>query len=81
MLSTANVRKVAQVFLATSDPVHGYELMRRTDIPSGVMYPILARFTAAGWVAAEWDEKGRSGGPRRRLYSVTDRAGMAAVLR
>lgn len=52
-------RAVAQVLARfLDDPAHpqwGYGLMQTTGLPSGKVYPILARLEAAGWIARESD--------------------------
>ncbi|WP_405910812.1 PadR family transcriptional regulator [Streptomyces sp. NBC_00828] len=59
------------------DPVkerYGLELCELTGMPSGTVYPILARLEQVGWVDSIWEdptayEKG--GRPGRRLYRIT----------
>ncbi|GIF53876.1 PadR family transcriptional regulator [Asanoa ferruginea] len=70
---TAGVAKVLAAFL--HDPAsdrYGLDLMNATGMPSGTLYPILARLRQAGWVRAEWEildpEAAR---PPRRYYRLT----------
>jgi PadR family transcriptional regulator PadR len=51
--------------------VHGFELMKTTGLPSGTLYPILARLEVAGWLDSDWEAEPASGGPRRRFYTLT----------
>jgi PadR family transcriptional regulator PadR len=71
---TTGVAQVLTVFL--EDPQvgrYGLELMRATGQPSGTLYPILTRLSAAGWVRAEWEEidPKLEGRPARRYYLLT----------
>jgi PadR family transcriptional regulator PadR len=51
----------------------GFDLAERIGIPSGTIYPILARLEAAGWLDSFWEVGGlgRLGRPRRRMYKLT----------
>lgn len=83
---TALVARVVRVFL--DDPaaaVYGFDLMQRTRLPSGTIYPILARLEGAGWITGQLEpaeEASREGRPARRLYRLTAEgaaAGRAAL--
>lgn len=50
---------------------HGYELMKRTGILSGTLYPLLIRMTEQGLVEAEWREPEQPGRPARHAYRLT----------
>jgi PadR family transcriptional regulator len=56
-----------------TSPRYGLEVAKQTRLPTGTIYPILARLEAAGWVASDWEavEPAREGRPRRRLYQLT----------
>jgi len=82
------VVKVLVAFL--DDPAqdrYGLDLMRDTGLPSGTLYPILARLERAGWVRAHWEEidSAAQGRPARRYYRLTPdgiqaaRANLAAL--
>ncbi len=66
---------------------YGLELMRGTGLPSGTLYPVLARLQQAGWVAAHWEQidPTEAGRPARRYYRLTPqgvidaRAALAAL--
>ena len=77
---TAGVAKVLAAFL--EDPAaerYGLDLMKATDMPSGTLYPILARLRAAGWVAAEWEQPDTDASrPARRYYRLTPDGVVAA---
>jgi PadR family transcriptional regulator PadR len=51
----------------------GAEIAKATKIGSGTMYPLLARFEAAGWFTSRWEDVDphEAGRPRRRLYKLT----------
>jgi PadR family transcriptional regulator PadR len=71
---TGALERVLRVFL--SDPAqhrYGYDLMKATKLPSGTLYPMLARLKAEGLVDWEWEappEDG-SGRPPRKYYRLT----------
>ncbi|WTF89209.1 PadR family transcriptional regulator [Micromonospora globbae] len=48
--------------------------MRETELPSGTLYPVLARMEAEGWLTSEREtEKAHGQGrPRRRYYTLTE---------
>lgn len=53
---------------------YGFELMKVTGLPSGTVYPILARLEAGGLVRSRWEDEERAHGegrPRRRYYETT----------
>jgi PadR family transcriptional regulator PadR len=73
-----NVRMSPQTALVLEDllsragqVVHGFEVIKATGLPSGTLYPILARLEAAGWLESDWEAQPASGGPRRRFYKLT----------
>ena len=52
--------------------VYGYEVMRATGLPSGVVYPILRRLEGAGRLVSWWEDVDpvAVGRPRRRVYRL-----------
>ncbi len=53
---------------------YGLDLVARTGLPSGTVYPTLGRLKRAGLVAARWEDQRlaeREGRPRRRYYELT----------
>jgi DNA-binding PadR family transcriptional regulator len=53
--------------------------MKVTDMPSGTLYPILARLREAGWVRAEWEQTDpEASRPARRYYRLTAEGAVAA---
>lgn len=51
----------------------GAEIAKATKIGSGTLYPMLARFEAAGLFKSHWEDVDphEAGRPRRRLYKLT----------
>ncbi|MCP9486999.1 MAG: PadR family transcriptional regulator [Gaiellaceae bacterium MAG52_C11] len=67
-----------QAVLATlledpSQPRYGLEVARQAGLPSGTLYPILARLEAAGWVESAWEaiDPVAEGRRPRRYYRLT----------
>lgn len=53
---------------------YGLDLCAATGLPSGTIYPILARLEQCGWVESDWEDPDahiREGRPRRRYYRLT----------
>jgi len=52
---------------------YGLELSRRLVLPTGSIYPILARLERAGWVSSRWEEIDpvATGRRPRRYYHLT----------
>jgi PadR family transcriptional regulator, regulatory protein PadR len=72
--NTKALRRVAKVLLKDPKGRHyGYSLSKAADVKSGVLYPLLTRLLAEGWVTDEWEahEADDPGRPRRRYYRVT----------
>jgi PadR family transcriptional regulator PadR len=74
---TANVARVLRMFLDdVREPRYGFELMRATRLPSGTLYPILARLEAAGWLVSQQEaiDPQVEGRRARRLYRLSEKA-------
>ena len=62
----------------TADPqaeMYGLEFCDATGLPSGTVYPILARLEGLGWLESRWEEPEThvaDGRPRRRYYRLTE---------
>ncbi len=53
---------------------YGLDLVATTELPSGTVYPTLARLKKAGLVSARWEDQRqaeREGRPRRRYYELS----------
>lgn len=55
---------------------YGFDIMERTGLPSGTVYPILRRLEEAGLILARWEPEAAQElqRPQRRYYKLT-RAG------
>jgi PadR family transcriptional regulator PadR len=74
MKLTAALERVLRVFL--DDPAadrYGYDLMKAAKLPSGTLYPMLARLEAEGLVTSAWEEPRQDAGgrPPRKFYKLT----------
>jgi len=71
---TGPLERVLRVFLAdVSEPRYGYDLMKAARLPSGTLYPMLARLQDQGLVAAQWEQprEDAAGRPPRKYYQLT----------
>jgi DNA-binding PadR family transcriptional regulator len=78
---TPKMAAVIKVFLEDPRrPRYGLEIMRLTGQPSGTLYPILAKFEHAGWLAGgkEDIDPHAEGRPPRRFYHITGSGALAA---
>ena len=50
---------------------YGLELMERTGLTSGTLYPILRRLEGDGWLTPRGRAPSDRGGPARRLFVLT----------
>ena len=51
---------------------YGFDIMDRTGLKSGTLYPILGRLERAGWIVGEWEKTPEDlGRPRRKYYRMT----------
>jgi PadR family transcriptional regulator PadR len=67
---------VALAVVLIDDPTGrhwGYDLSRRSRLRGGILYPMLGRLLAAGWLADGWEDLSDAHGrPPRRYYTLTD---------
>jgi PadR family transcriptional regulator, regulatory protein PadR len=72
-LQTAAVLKA--LLLKPRRPNYGLELSKQAGLPSGTIYPILARLEHAGWVESFWEDidEAAEGRRRRRYYRLTQK--------
>lgn len=63
---------ISVVFTATK-PLSGVEIHEATGLPSGTLYPLLARLSREGWFRGAWEDADPHalGRPRRRSYVMT----------
>lgn len=52
----------------------GTDLNKTSHLPSGTLYPLLARLEHHGWLSSHWEDINPSvaGRPRKRLYWITE---------
>lgn len=65
---------IAVLGTLTREPRFGLDIMRETGLPSGTVYPTLARAERAGFVRGRWEARAVADGesrPRRRHYQLT----------
>ena len=59
---------------------YGLDIVARTGMPSGTVYPTLGRLRKSGLVKARWEDQRlaeREGRPRRRYYDLTGEGAQA----
>jgi PadR family transcriptional regulator len=73
-------RRVLEVLLAAPDEWHhGYDLMERTGLKAGTLYPILIRLAEREILETRWEEAPPRGRPPRHLYRLAGDGEAAAV--
>jgi PadR family transcriptional regulator, regulatory protein PadR len=80
---TGPLERVLRVLLADPTALHyGYDLMKAARLPSGTLYPMLARLQQEGLVNSEWEEQRPEAGgrPPRRYYRLTAEGARVARL-
>lgn len=53
---------------------YGLDLVERTGLSSGTVYPVLGRLRRRGWIEGIWEAQtvaDREGRPRRKYYRLT----------
>lgn len=53
---------------------YGLDLVERTGLSSGTVYPVLGRLRRRGWIEGVWEAQERAdaeGRPRRKYYRLT----------
>lgn len=52
---------------------YGLEIAKESRLPTGTIYPILARLEAAGWLDSGWEDidESTAGRRKRRYYKLT----------
>jgi PadR family transcriptional regulator PadR len=66
--------QVTLAIMVDPDAQHwGYDLRQRSGVKSGVLYPMLTRMQAAGWLITRWEEPATIQGKRspRQYYELT----------
>ncbi|MEV4411330.1 helix-turn-helix transcriptional regulator [Catellatospora sp. NPDC049609] len=75
-LTVPVVRVLAALVADPAGDHYGMTLMQAAGLPSGTLYPILARLTEAGWLEKRWEEidPAAAGRPARAYYRLTPAA-------
>lgn len=69
---TGPLERVLGAFLADpAAPRYGYDLMKAACLPSGTMYPLLARLEQQRLVASAWETPQQEGQRPRKYYRLT----------
>jgi PadR family transcriptional regulator, regulatory protein PadR len=71
---TGALERVLRVMITDpAAPHYGYDLMKAAKLPSGTLYPMLARLQQEGLVDSEWEAQRQDAGgrPPRKYYRLT----------
>ena len=69
---TGALERVLGAFLADPPaPRYGYDLMKAARLPSGTLYPLLARLERENLVASAWETPQQEGERPRKYYQLT----------
>jgi DNA-binding PadR family transcriptional regulator len=69
---TAPLQRVLRAFLEDpAAPRYGYDLMKAAGLPSGTLYPMLARLEDQELVTSAWETPQAGGERPRRYYQLT----------
>jgi PadR family transcriptional regulator, regulatory protein PadR len=72
MRMSAPLERVLSAFLTDpAAPRYGYELMKAARLPSGTLYPLLARLERQRVVASAWETPEAEGQRPRKYYRLT----------
>ena len=65
--------QIISVIFTAKKPLSGVDVHEATGLPSGTLYPLLARLSLEGWIHGEWEDADPHvlGRPRRRSYVMT----------
>lgn len=70
--------RVLRAFLNDVDSEHyGLELIRRSGVSAGSLYPILVALEDEGWITGAWEDvdEAAAGRRKRRYYKLTKKGG------
>ena len=69
---TGSLERVLGAFLADpAAPRYGYDLMKAAGLPSGTLYPMLARLEGQKLVVSAWETPQEDGERPRKYYKLT----------
>lgn len=69
--SPQTARVLTALAAESEDWRYGYDLMQRTGLQAGSLYPILMRLAERGQVESRWEPNARPGRPPRHMYRLT----------
>jgi len=72
-LSRQGLILLREFLAAGAEELAGSEILKRTGLSSGTLYPLLMRFETAGLLKSRWEDADPRavGRPRRRFYLLT----------
>lgn len=73
-MKSLSVAAITVLHAVARGTAHGFDIIDRTGLPGGTVYPALSRLERDGFVTSTWEapEIGRADGrPSRRYYRVT----------
>jgi PadR family transcriptional regulator, regulatory protein PadR len=69
---TGPLERVLSAFLADpASPRYGYDIMKAARLPSGTLYPLLARLERQKLVTSAWETPQHDGQRPRKYYQLT----------
>jgi DNA-binding PadR family transcriptional regulator len=73
-LSFETIRVLAELLQDATEPRYGLEIVRRTGMLPGTLYPIVVRLEAARWIVTSWEELDpkKAGRPLRKFIQQTE---------
>ena len=77
---TAPTKRVLAVMLNSGEPIWGLVISKESGLPTGTIYPILARLESLDWAESAWEVNSDRPGPRRKFFKLTDEGREAASL-
>ncbi len=71
--SLSTQRVLSALLEDPTSEIYGLELCEQAGLPSGTIYPMLARLEQAGWLASRWEDidPHAAGRRPRRYYRLT----------
>jgi PadR family transcriptional regulator PadR len=71
-MTTATLDVLELLVTNADDEHYGLKIAQATGLPTGSVYPILARLEEIGWIESRWEsDESEARGPRRRFYRLT----------
>lgn len=82
-MTRARLLVLGALLNAPMKQTYGLEISKRTGLPTGSVYPILAALEQAGWLTSGWEniDQAAEGRRKRRYYTLTDLGRQLAQVR